>query len=76
MRSYFVIINPSWENKFRDTASLLETMLCAFAQAIRPIKVVDFAEPLIPDSMPIKVEVAQPLILTEQNQVTLREPGT
>jgi hypothetical protein len=67
-----VIIHLSWEDKFLDTTSLLETILWAFAQDIRPIEVVNFAEPLSPDSMPIKVEVSQPLNLTEQNKVTLR----
>jgi hypothetical protein len=72
MLSYYVIIHLSWEDKFRDTTSLLETILWAFAQDIRPIEVVNFAEPLSPDSMPIKVEVSQPLNLTEQNKVILR----
>jgi hypothetical protein len=72
MPSYYVIIHLSWDDKFRDTASLLETILCALAQDMRPIEVVDFAEPLTPESMPIKIDISQPLDLTEQNRNDLR----
>lgn len=72
MRSYYVIIHLSWEDKFRDTTSLLETILCAFAQDSRPIEIVDFAEPLTPDGWPIKIEISQSFELTEQNKNHLR----
>jgi hypothetical protein len=65
MHSYYVIVHLSWEDKFRDTTSLLETILWAFAQDSRPIEVVKFAEPLAPESMPMKIDVTRPLELTE-----------
>lgn len=72
MRSYYVIIHLSWDDKFRDTPSLLETIVCAFAQDMRPIEIVDLAEPLTPDSMPIKIDMPQPLELIEQNRNNFR----
>ena len=72
MFSYNVIVHLSWEDKFRDTTSLLETILCAFAQDSRLIEVVDFAEPLAPDCMSMKIDVSEAFKLTEKNKAYVR----
>lgn len=71
MPSYYVIIHLKWDDKFRDTTSLLETIHCAFVLDGRPIEVVDRAEPLGPDSFPVRIEVDQPLRLTEEDKSSL-----
>ena len=68
MPSYYVIIHLKWDDKFRDTTSLLETILCAFVLDGRPLEVAEYAEPLSADSFPVKIDVAQPLLLTEKNK--------